>query len=301
MAADVVPVFTIESVLAGLKKLHPEASAVDDGLPAGIKAWENVTYGRRGEKNLQLDLYRREDGALLPAVLMVHGGGWIAGDRTMERPFAKNLAKHGYVAVPVSYRLGTAGRFPAPVNDLKEAVRWLRAHATEYGVDAAHIGIVGGSAGGTLATMLGVTGGLKQFETEGEFHDQSSTVQAVVDIDGTVTFMNNALIESSETIPSPYWEYLHGIYSSNREIWLAASPLYYVSRRSAPTLFINSTATQPVLVGREEMCARLKLLGVDSKLIEFPDTPHPFWLVHPWFERAVAETDAFLKTHLNSQ
>jgi pectinesterase len=110
--------------------------------------------------------------------------------------------------------------------------------------------------------------------------------------------MDNALIESAETSPSPYWEYVHGVYSQNRETWLAASPIYYVSRNSAPTFFIKSTVTQPVLSGREEMCARLKILGVDSGMIQFPNTPHPFWLVHPWFEQALAETDTFLQRHL---
>ncbi|MFI5065470.1 MAG: alpha/beta hydrolase fold domain-containing protein, partial [Streptosporangiales bacterium] len=164
LAAAEPPVFTIESVLAGLRNTFPEASRVADDLPAGITAQEGITYASRDGRALQLDLYRPSGGRLLPAVLIVHGGGWIAGDRTMERPFAKNLAVQGFVAVPVSYRLGTPGRFPAPVYDLKEAVRWLRAHAADYGIDAAQIGVVGGSAGGTLAAMLGATNGLAALE-----------------------------------------------------------------------------------------------------------------------------------------
>ena len=294
------PEFSIDTVLAGLSKTHPEASRVSDELPEGVTEEEGVTYVIRDGKELKLDLYRPAGHAVLPAVLIVHGGGWIAGDRTMERPFAKNLAVRGYVAVPVSYRLGVAGRFPAPVYDLKEAVRWLRANAAKYDIDPRAIGIVGGSAGGTLAVTLGVTNGMVEFDGSQDPKRESSDVQAVVDIDGTVTFMNNDLIKSAETEPSPYWEYVHGIYSKNRATWLAASPLYYVSRQSAPTLFIKSTVTQPVLVGREEMCARLKLLGVDSAMIEFANTPHPFWLVHPWFERVLDDTDVFLRQHLKS-
>jgi acetyl esterase/lipase len=292
------PVFTIESVLRGLAATHPQATRVADDLPAGVTAREDVIYLVRDGEKLGLDLYRPVGGQKLPAVLIIHGGGWIAGDRRMERPFAKQLAARGYVAATVSYRLGPAGRFPAPVHDLKAAVRWLRGHAAEYGIDGDHIGVVGGSAGGTLATMLGVTNGMAGFEGPGSPADFPSTVQAVVDIDGTVTFMDNRLIEMSETQPSPYWEYVHGVYSKNRDTWLAASPLYYVNRQSAPTLFMKSTAVQPVLAGREEMRDRLKILGIDSDMIQFPDTPHPFWLVHPWFERVLAETDRFLGRHL---
>ncbi len=296
--AETIPPFTIDSVLDSLRSIYPEVRRIPDELPPGVHGDEDLIYARRGETALQLDIYRPDGTALLPAAILVHGGGWVAGDRKMERAFAKNLAARGYVAVPVSYRLGVAGQFPAPIYDLKEAVRWLRVHAAQYNIDPRHIAAIGGSAGATLATMLGVTNGFKEFEGNGGSRTGTSDVQAVVNIDGTVTFMDNALIENSETQPSPYWEYLHGVYSQNRPTWLAASPIYYVTRQSAPTLFIKSTAVQPVLVGRSEMAARLRLLGVDSAEIQLPNTPHPFWLVHPWFEQVLADTDAFLRQHL---
>ncbi len=292
------PSFTIDGVLRGLAKSYPNASRVSDATPPGIVARENLSYVEHEGQPLQLDLYRPTGHEKLPAVLIVHGGGWIVGDRTMERPFAKQLALRGYVAAPVSYPLGHAGRFPAPIHDLKTAVRWLRAHAAEYDIDPAHIAIIGGSAGGTLATMVGATNGQRDADASNAPSVPSSDVQAVVDIDGTVTFMDNALIQQSETQPSPYWEYVHGPYNENRAVWVAASPLNYVTRRSAPTLFIKSTVKQPILVGREEMAERLRILGVEAQEVQIPDTPHPFWLVHPWFERVVAETDRFLRQQL---
>ncbi len=293
-----IPPFTIDSVLAGLKDTYPQATRVSDVLPPGVIAFEEVTYAHRSSGDLGLDLYRPAGNEALPAVIIIHGGGWVAGDRRMERAFAKTLAARGYVAVPVSYRLGTPGRFPAPIEDLKEAVRWLRAHAKDYHIDPARIAAVGGSAGANLASMLGVTNGQEAFSSEGENQTLSSDIQAVVNLDGTVTFMDNTLINVSETQPSPYWEYVHGVYSRNRETWLAASPLYYVDRHSAPTLFIKSTCVQPVLVGRDEMAQRMGVLGVHAEVIQIPDTPHPFWLVHPWFEQVVADTDHFLRHEL---
>lgn len=296
-AASVRP-FTIDIVLEDLRASHPQATRVTDELPAGVVARENLVYARPDGQELALDLYRPAGSAALPAVLMVHGGGWLAGDRFMERPFAKQLAARGYIVVPVSYRLGTPGRFPAPVHDLKAAVRWLRAHAVEFGIDPRRIGVVGGSAGGTLALLLGASNHLAELEGNDGDDGQSSAVQAVVDLDGTATFADNALIHSSETRPSPYWEFVHGTYSQSRAVWLAASPINYVSRLSAPTLFIKSTVTQPILVGRDEMGARLKILGVDAEVTVYPDTPHPFWLVHPWFERVLDDTDRWFRRHL---
>lgn len=297
IAAD-APSFTIDDVLRSLAKSHPEASRVSDETPAGIVAREDVPYFEHKGRLLRLDLYRPAGHEKLPAVLIVHGGGWIAGDRTMERPLAKQLALRGYVTVPVSYSLGQPGRFPAPVHELKAVVRWLRIYAAEYDVDSEHIGIIGGSAGGTLAAMIGATNGQRDVDAGEAPATPSSDVQAVVDIDGTVTFLDNALIEQSETQPSPYWEYVHGPYNDNHAVWVAASPINYVTRRSAPTLFIKSTVTRPILVGRGEMAGRLRILGVDAQEIQLPDTPHPFWLVHPWFERVVEESDHFLRKHL---
>ncbi|HEU5081215.1 MAG TPA: hypothetical protein VFT72_18525 [Opitutaceae bacterium] len=87
--------FTIDSVMQSLKKTYPHATRVADTLPAGVAAKENVTFAERTTGALQLDLYRPTGYKSFPAVLIVHGGGWIAGDRTMERPFAKQLAALG--------------------------------------------------------------------------------------------------------------------------------------------------------------------------------------------------------------
>jgi acetyl esterase/lipase len=215
----------------------------------------------------------------------------------MERPFAKRLAARGSVAVPVTYRLGPDGRFPGAVTDLKEAIRWLRAHAVEYGIDG-KIGAVGGSAGGHLAAFLAATNGLKAFEGEVGNLQQPSTVQAVVDIDGTANFSEPALIAQEEQSRGATSRFLGGTHAERAAVRDAASPLAHVGRDTAPVLFINSTAKRPILPGREEMSARLKALGIDSAVVVMPDTPHPFWLVQPWFDRSLDEAERFLRRHL---
>ncbi|WP_193166177.1 alpha/beta hydrolase [Microbulbifer hainanensis] len=290
--------FTTDRVLEKLAGKYPGLARVDDTLPANVLARENIDYLARESEILQLDIYQPKGNGLFPAVLIIHGGGWETGDRTMERPFAKRLAARGFVAVPVSYRLGTSGRFPAAVFDLKAAVRWLRAHAHQFHIDPARIAAVGGSAGGHLAALLGASNREATLEGDGPERDFSSEVQAVVDIDGAVDFTDARIIRQEREREGAPSRFLGGDYSARRKTWLAASPLYYVGPQSAPTLFINSTAASPILPGRRAMQARLRALDIDAQLITIPDTPHPFWLVHPWFNRTLDATADFLQAKL---
>ena len=163
------------------------------------------------------------------------------------------------------------------------------------------IGAVGGSAGGHLAALLGASNGVALLEGDGANPDQSSVIQAVVDIDGAVSFPDAALIEMEEKAQGATSRFLGGSYSERGLVWHEASPITCVGPRSAPTLFLNSTAPTPILPGRAEMSARLRAIGIDSEVVVIPDTPHPFWLVHPWFARALDEADRFLRRHLKDR
>ncbi len=301
--------FTRESALAQAQKTHPSAALPSDELPTGVIATENVVYASPAGTPLALDLYRPDTGKLHPAVLVIHGGGWDAGSRAMERPFAKRLAAAGFVAVTVSYRVGEAGRFPAALHDLKAAVRWLRAHADQHGIDPARIGAVGGSAGGQLAALLGATNGVASLE--GESSDGranrpsvplpppvSSTVQAVVDIDGLADFTAETLVTQQNAKPSAPSRFLGGSFAERADVWREASPITHVGPASAATLFLNSTVTNPILPGRAEMAAKLHALGLRAEVIVFPDTPHTFWLLQPWQDRVVSTTVEFLRREL---
>ncbi|MBL4826201.1 MAG: alpha/beta hydrolase [Spongiibacteraceae bacterium] len=286
--------FTIDNVLSKLSGNFDKVSRVKDQLPGNVSAFEDQIYSQ----NLHLDIYQPKGTGLFPAVLIVHGGGWETGHRYMERPFAKQLAGFGFVTVPVSYRLGKAGQFPAALHDLKSAVRWLRANAQRWQIDPNRIAVVGGSAGGHLAALLGASNGVADFEGQGVHQEQVSTVQAVVNIDGAASFPDARLIAQEKQKPNATSRFLQGNYSEQRTAWFAASPLYYVGPNSAPTLFINSTAPTPILPGREAMSARLQALGIHSTIVVIPNTPHPFWLVHPWFTKTLSETVRFLQQHL---
>jgi acetyl esterase/lipase len=300
------PPFSRTSVLAQIGPSFPGVTLPPDDLPAGVVADEDLVYARVAETDLALDIYRPSRRGPYPAVIVVHGGGWERGDRRMERPLAKQLAGRGFVSAAVSYRLGDAGRFPNALFDLESAIRWLRAHAARYDVDPAHIGAVGGSAGGHLVALLGVSAGTPGLE--GGVGDGDARVQAVVDIDGLADFAGPLLVAKEEKNPGAPTRFLGGSFAERPASWHLASPLTHVRAGSAPTLFIDSSATSgapragaPILPGRVEMRDRLRALGIPSELVILPDTPHPFWLVNPWFDVVLARSEAFLNQHLRGK
>jgi acetyl esterase/lipase len=298
--------FSRASVLSQLGPTHAGVTLPSDALPANVAAFEDLVYARVGGGDLALDLYTPRGVPPAPVVIVVHGGGWERGDRRMERPFAKQIAARGLAAATVSYRLGAAGRFPNALFDLENAVRWLRAHAERYDINGGRIGAVGGSAGGLLVALLGVSAG--ETGLVDETGEGDASVQAVVDIDGLADFAGPALVAKEEKSPGAPTRFLGGSLGERRWIWRLASPINHVGQRSAPTLFINSSATSgapragaPILPGRVEMRDRLRSFGIDSEIITLPDTPHPFWLVNPWFDVVVADTVGFFNRYLRSE
>ncbi len=279
--------------------------------PVGITAKEGVvystlTYKPGGLRELHMNIYRPEGNEVLPALLMVHGGGWNSGDLTLQIPMAKQIASKGYVTIPVEYRLIPEALYPAGLYDLKEAVRWVRAHAKEYGIDPNRIAISGCSAGGQLADLIGTTNGIKKYEDKRGNYKVSSAVQAVINLDGTSDFTNmegteRARIarEEGKTLPiDAVW--LGGTYEEKKSNWIEASPVYHVQAKSAPICFINSSIPR-FHSGRDEQIAKMDALGIYSEVHTLDDTPHPFWFFHPWFNRTTEIMTAYLDKMFKSQ
>ncbi|HEX8141319.1 MAG TPA: family 43 glycosylhydrolase [Pyrinomonadaceae bacterium] len=292
-------VFSVETAESGLLKNYPYVTRLSTELPPGVTAQTGLVYARYGTRQMRLDLFQPEGRGPFPAVILVHGGAWITGHHTMENPFAMQLARRGYVAATVEYRLSNEAKYPAQIHDLKAAVRWLRANAARYRLDPNRIAAVGASSGGHLVALLGATNGLARFEGEGGSPQSSSLVQSVVDIDGTATFIDPGNIEKEKKGPLDTNTRLIGAtYAEKPEVWREASPITHVHPGSAPTLFINSSSYRPYQQ-REEMMARLKALGIVSDMVVIPDTPHPFWLFHPWFDQTIQHVDEFLRKTLS--
>jgi acetyl esterase/lipase len=180
--------------------------------PAHVEATFDLTYAAvTGARPLLLDIYRVLNAGPKPAIVFVHGGSYVGGNPRDDRSpvfgeddgFMAYVASRGYVVVPVRYRLADEAKWPAQLEDVKAAIRWVRANAEQYGVDAQHIGVWGESAGGHIAAMVGSTCGVQEFErqenngiygnnppptVQDKAASQSSCVQAAVVWSGTTDF-----------------------------------------------------------------------------------------------------------------
>jgi acetyl esterase/lipase len=296
--------FTLDNTAPKVYKQYPRAKLVAAILPAYVSAEENIVYSRYRERELHLDLFspREKTHALYPGVILIHGGGWRSGNRQMEWPMAQHLAAHGYVTATVEYRLSIEVKYPAGVYDLKGAIRWMRTNAAKYNIDPKKIAVYGCSAGGTLAAFLGTTGDMKQFEGSAGHAESSSVVQAVVDVDGVLDFTNPAesAKDDDPQKPSAGKSWFGASYKENPDIWKEASPINYVNAKTAPILFVNSSLER-FHAGRDEMIGQLNKLGISSEVHTISDTPHPFWLFHPWFDEASGYIVKFLDKTLKGK
>ncbi|WP_242009170.1 alpha/beta hydrolase fold domain-containing protein [Robertkochia solimangrovi] len=270
--------YTIQTTSEKLKKYYPDVTPT--GLPDKLKTdlKKDIIYRVGDGTDKKADIFLPNKGRKPhPAVLLVHGGGWISGSKDNMEILAYDLARAGYVAMNVSYTLSDEKPYPAALNDLHAALTYLRNHAEEFNVDPDRVAVLGASAGAQLASLSGVTG------------TGNSKVQAIINIDGIVSFVSP---EAEEGRYAAKW--LGGYKSENLEIWKAASPLEYVSENTPPILFVNSA--QPRFhAGRDAMINELKNRGIYSEVHTIPDSPHSFWLVNPWYEPTITYITDFLK------
>lgn len=297
--------YTVENRFAQDVKSFPAIHIASTAVPGDVIEKKNITYVRYGKRELQLDLYMpRElvDSVVkksAPGVVLVHCGGWRSGYRTHLTPMAIELAKAGYVVTTITYRLAPEAQYPAAIYDVKAAIRWLRTNATEYGVDSSKIAVGGSSAGGQIASLVGMTNGLIRFDPQAKDSAVSSDAQLILNIDGLSDF-SSAEARKYEDVPgvgrSSAGSWFGGSYAEKRDLWHDASPTYYVGEASPSILFLNS-AQQRFHVGRDEMIGKMKIYGIPSKAVTLPNSPHTFWLYEPFIKPAAAVVVAFLDEH----
>ncbi len=215
------------------------AAAQDRKAPADVEFERDVVYGKGAGEDLKLNLARpkKADG-LLPCIVVIHGGGWAAGRKEGHDDLTWKAAQRGYVSATVGYRFAPKHRFPAQVEDVKCAVRFLRANAEKYGLDPKRIGATGFSAGGHLSMMLGVMGKEDGIEGEGGWADQPSQVNAVVAYFGPTDFVTADYPPASRNIVK---EFIGGLREEKMEEYRRASPVTYVSKGDAPVLIFQGT------------------------------------------------------------
>ena len=284
-------------MLTEASQTEPRVMLVNDK----IRATYNLEYGRVGQSSLRLDVYQPTEWsfAARPAVVMIHGGAWIEGDKAGERELATALVPEGIVAFAINYRLAQNGRgeYPAALLDVRRAVRWVRAHAREYGVDPDRVGAVGWSAGGHLACLLGTTDVADADDPNSA--DFSSRVNCVVDTAGPTDFTDESsppLGVGMDRIPPTF---LGGSLSEIPATYREASPIAHVDSRTAPTLILHGTVDKVVPVDQSRrFAAALREAKVEVRYVEMPSARHGFDQPDN-HKRWIAEIAAFLISHLH--
>lgn len=262
--------FALAPLAGSLLAQQPAAPVIPDNLSYEA----GVAYAQADPQQV-MDIVRPRDNQRHPAILCIHGGGFRAGSRKGYLAQCVRLAQHGYVAVTADYRLAPGAQFPAAVNDVKAAVRYLRANAARLGIDPDRIGTMGGSAGGHLALFLGVTGGVAQFEGDGPNRDQSSRVSCVVSYFGPsdLTKSYGRSVDAADVLPL----FLGGDVNHARLRHIQASPLYWVTPEAAPTLAIQGTKDRYVNYEQSVwIIDRLLAAGVEAELETIAGADHGF-------------------------
>ncbi|MDI1312521.1 alpha/beta hydrolase [Prosthecobacter sp.] len=236
----------------------------------------DIEYAKVGETSLKLDLHRPQ-GENPPLIVYVHGGGWRAGSKK-DVPIA-DLYDKGFAIASVEYRLSTQAVFPAQAHDIKAAIRFLRANAGLFHLNATKIAIIGSSAGGHLAALVGVTNGSKELEGKlGEHLDQSSNAQAIVSYYGA---SNLATILSQSTPQGldfriPALKLLLGD-TPDKKPALAklASPVDHLDKNDPPLLLIHGDADPQMPPQQsQELAKAYQALGLPVTLLLLPGSLH---------------------------
>ena len=270
-----------------------------------LESHHDIVYARYGERTLELDLYRPKNaaGQKLPAIVCIHGGGWWQGTRVSQANLARALADRGFVTATISYRLSGEAPFPAAIHDCKAAVRFLRANADTYGIDADHIGATGLSAGGHLTALLGTSADLEELEGDGGNGDFSSRIQAAVPLGAQTNFRSHYQNIHRTPPPAPggkpnIWvQFLDGTPAEAPERYRLASPISHLDPADPPMHFFageHDAESTHAEVFRKKM----RELGIAEDLTILKNAPHAFLGGQRAFDEMLEQAAAWFTAYL---
>lgn len=232
----------------------------EPAIPANIDEKKNLVYKHVDSTSLQLDIYRLKSMTeAAPVLIFIHGGGWSKGKRSDYLGYLLDYAQKGYVCVTVSYRLSGAAHFPAAVLDVRAAVQWIREHSGEHMINPEKIALIGGSAGGHLAMMVGYAN-----------EEAEHKVQAVVNIYGPADLTTEYARNRNECI-----NFLGYSYQERPDLYREASPRTHISPDDPPTLIFHGTIDSLVPVSQSDSLHQwLDRVGVPNEYHRLKGWPH---------------------------
>ena len=270
------------------------ATGAPTGQSTGIDLHEGLIYSPTHEK-LKLDLFLPQQRTKpVPCVIVIQGGGFMASDGQQFRPFARYLAENGFAAALIAYRGRPRNTYLDSIFDVKAAVRFVRSVSAEYHIDPERIGAMGRSAGGTLAALLAVTGGMKEFEGDGGHQEFSSTIQAAVAYAGVFDFvarftdkrqialqprMKAKLETNGEWIGEPFFP--------TGKHWMAASAINHIDKSDPPMLLLHCKDDSTVpWIQSENMRQKMNVAGIQTETEYYESGGHGFVTKDPDVPRA---------------
>ena len=241
---------------------------IQEGL---VKIQDGIVIGNAGDAPLEADLFLPPiDGIKRPAILIIHGGGWREGDRTQLRGYAILLARLGFVTLSTSYRLSTEAVWPAQIQDVNCALRYLRANSSSLGIDPERIGISGNSAGGHLALMAGAQ--IKRFEGQGGNNNESSHVKAVCAIYPPARIKK---LDNTDPLEDAFLALMGE--EAKQSDYDAASPINYINKNYVPTMLIHGSRDNVVsLRDTNDLYKKLLKYNIPAEIHIFSEEDHAF-------------------------
>lgn len=254
-----------------------------------VRVVPNIVFARYGKRSLRLDLYLPVNNKVaVPGVIVIRGGGWMVNDRRESAHVASALAERNVAAASIEYRTADEAPFPGAVQDVKAAVRWMRANAKRFGISANTIGTLGGSSGAHMALFAALTDD-RDLEGAGGNNDVSSQVQAVVAM-ATPTDLRRLDAGGRSVVA----RFLHASPEQNPKLWAQASPVNHVRAGGPSILLIHGTGDEAVRPEQSAQFAELyRKVGGQVELVLLPKAPHPFWNYRPWFEDTMNRAATF--------
>jgi acetyl esterase/lipase len=253
-------------------------------VPENIEVHKDIVYKQVDSISLQLDIYKQKNlSEAAPVLIFIHGGGWSKGKRSDYLPYLLDYAQKGYVTVTVSYRLSGVAHFPAAVEDVQTAVQCIREHSSAHMINPEKIALIGGSAGGHLAMMVG-------------FADKipGGKVQAIVNLYGPADLSTEYARNRGECL-----KFLGQSYQEKPDLYSAASPQTYISGDDPPTLIFHGTIDSLVPVSQSDSLHQwLDRAGVPNEYHRLKGWPHTMDLSTKVNNYCQYYMDAFFKQYL---
>jgi acetyl esterase/lipase len=258
-------------------------------VTTGFTVQKAVVYAQGVHGDLLADMYLPEKKqAMAPAVLHIHGGGWVNGTRYTMSPATEDMAAAGFVGMSIEYDLsGNGVHFPTALDESWKAVHWLRAHAKEYGIDPAKIAVAGSSAGGELAALVGLG--------VGKPADEPPVAAAIV-------YSGVLDLSDAGVSPKAVETYLGGSCDALKDACMKASPTAAVMLRAPPFFVGHGTKDETVPFKQaEEFADKLRKANVAVTVFTAPGGPHTYWKDSRWVQPSMDASIAFLKQALKLQ